>query len=449
MDIKNSFLSGQIPLIGPPTSHPWLYFGPLFYWLYGPILIIFRFNPLSHIYFGLLVNCLVVVINYLVVKKYWNYKTAILSSFFISISPFLLGFANFSRFYTYTVLFSFLTLYFLEEFIKNRSNLFWLFLSIGILLNFHYSAIVLIPAIFVILFFNRIKLNTVNYIKIILGLFIPLSPLFIYDLQNKFTMTKNIILWFPYRVFSVFHIIPNNNIPKGALLKGIENFIYFMGDLFSDINLKSSNILGLAIVFGIIILFYKYYFRIDKKTKDLFLLITTSLLILVLHGDTPSHYFLVISAYIIIFISSIISNYLPKIISVVLVLILIFISITNVVNYLGLKNKAVKYKNNNITYYSNLRSVTDYINKDSRNSPIAISRVGEFDIYEGNFAQNYQYLLWRDGNEPVKVGNMIVKNVNPKYEYVVIEKQYDYSNLNYINKVEINGVTILKYYYEK
>jgi hypothetical protein len=32
----------------------------------------------------------------------------------------------------------------------------------------------------------------------------------------------------------------------------------------------------------------------------------------------------------------------------------------------------------------------------------SLERIGPNDQFEGNFAQNYQYLLWYYGNEPVK-----------------------------------------------
>lgn len=41
------------------------------------------------------------------------------------------------------------------------------------------------------------------------------------------------------------------------------------------------------------------------------------------------------------------------------------------------------------------------IAKDAKGDEFTLSRVGEGDQFEGDFAQNYQYLLWREGNEPV------------------------------------------------
>src|SRR5579864_8311577 len=76
LDIKNAFFHGEIPLKGPPTSHPWLSFGPLFYWIYGPILILSGFNPISHAYFGVAVSLLTLLANYFFIKKIFSNKIA-------------------------------------------------------------------------------------------------------------------------------------------------------------------------------------------------------------------------------------------------------------------------------------------------------------------------------------------------------------------------------------
>src|SRR3990172_7049818 len=64
--IKNFILSGQIPFLGPPTSHPWLSFGPLYYWIFAPVLAFFKYNPLAGGYFFATVGVLIAIFNYFV-----------------------------------------------------------------------------------------------------------------------------------------------------------------------------------------------------------------------------------------------------------------------------------------------------------------------------------------------------------------------------------------------
>ncbi len=445
LDIKNSYFQNKIPLLGPPTSHPWLYFGPLFYWLYEPFLVLFKFNPISHAYFGFFVNTLLIVVNYFVVKKYFEDKTALVSSLLISISPYLLSYFYLYRFYTYTVIFSYLTLVLLFKYLNEKKNIFWLFLSVGILLNFHYSAIVLIPSIILLIYFQKIHLSIKDYYKIISGLLIPLIPPLIYDLKNNLFMSRKILIWFPYRVLTVVGIIPNNNISNYAFFTGGKNAIIFIGNLFININARIELFTGLILSICILLLMIKSYRIIDNNTKYLLFIILISLLFLILHGNTPNHYFLVISAYLLIFISKIFSDNISKISSIPLIFILISLSLFNIIYFINNKNRSVKSKNNSVIYYSDATLAADFIYKDSKNKPIAIRRFGENDNFDKDFAQNYQYLLWLKGNEPVKVGDSFVKKVRPEIQYIILENELnDFDIINYEAVTRIGKITILK-----
>src|SRR5438045_315552 len=78
LDIKNAYIHKQILLIGPPTSHSWLFFGPLFYWIYGPILILSGFNPVSHAYFGASISLLILIANYYFIRKIFSETVAMI-----------------------------------------------------------------------------------------------------------------------------------------------------------------------------------------------------------------------------------------------------------------------------------------------------------------------------------------------------------------------------------
>lgn len=98
--IKNMFETGTIPLLGPPTSHPWLSFGPLYYWLFGPILRVFGGNPAIGAYFFAVLGVVLVFVNYLVVGKFLGKKTALISSFLIAVSPLFLEITRSARFFS-------------------------------------------------------------------------------------------------------------------------------------------------------------------------------------------------------------------------------------------------------------------------------------------------------------------------------------------------------------
>ncbi|KXK11095.1 MAG: hypothetical protein UZ22_OP11002000477 [Microgenomates bacterium OLB23] len=98
--IKNAVLAHKIPLLGPPTSHEWLSFGPLYYWLFGPILAIGGFHPIVGALFFAVVHSVVPVLHIYIAKKLVSYEAAIASSFLLVVSPFLLLISWQSRFFS-------------------------------------------------------------------------------------------------------------------------------------------------------------------------------------------------------------------------------------------------------------------------------------------------------------------------------------------------------------
>ena len=122
LEIKNAFEGHSIPLIGPPTSHPWLSFGPFFYWIYGPILYLFNFNPLSYAYFGAFISVCTVALNFFVIRSIFNYRVAVISSVLMSVSPLFLSFSLGARFFAVIPLLSLIFLYMTVNIVRKKSK---------------------------------------------------------------------------------------------------------------------------------------------------------------------------------------------------------------------------------------------------------------------------------------------------------------------------------------
>src|SRR3989344_4326032 len=133
--IKDSYFNGTIPLVGPPTSHPWLYFGPLYYWILTPVEIIFDWDPRAAIYFGAFVGALVVLINYFVIKRIFDSKVALISSLLIAISPLWIQFSRLGRFYFLITPLFYLVFWALIRFIRKGKYLWLVGLSFGLMFS--------------------------------------------------------------------------------------------------------------------------------------------------------------------------------------------------------------------------------------------------------------------------------------------------------------------------
>ncbi|MDE2589155.1 MAG: glycosyltransferase family 39 protein, partial [Patescibacteria group bacterium] len=333
LDIKNYYLHQTIPLLGPPTSHPWLYFGPLFYWLYGPVLILSKFNPVSYTYFGTVFSCLVILANYVVIKKLFSTSTALISSYLIAISPLFLDFAKNSRFFTLIPFIAYPFLFVLYKISSKATSAFFLIgLLLGIMLNFHYTPLMLIPFIASILFIKRITPTKKQILYLFGGFIIPLSPFFLYDLLHGFVMTRNLLLWIPYRILGFLGLYHKNTL-SGFVLK--EDTLSF-GNFFSTSFFHTGNSMLGYILFAVLLFIFLVVINKTKKPNRfplLFILLwgIWGLVAIFVHGNPPSHYFVPILSFPVIVGSILLSKLWQSYWGKVVVAVLLFtISVINI-----------------------------------------------------------------------------------------------------------------------
>jgi len=187
LDIKNIVSNGQNALVGPATSHPWLHLGPLFYWLFIPVFLISGFNPTVPVFILTGLSAIVVLENYFVIKRIFYERMALISSYLVAVSPYFVYHAKIAQYYSLVLLFFYPFLYFIY------SNWLWAGLFLGIILNFHLSAVVLIPGSLVFMIVRR-QFNAKN-IRRFLGGILLFQSMFVFGNLKFF-------LWLPYRVIT-------------------------------------------------------------------------------------------------------------------------------------------------------------------------------------------------------------------------------------------------------
>lgn len=401
LDIKNYYLHHTIPLLGPPTSHPWLYFGPLFYWLYGPVLILSHFNPISYTYFGTVFSCLVILANYVVIKKLFTISTALISSYLIAISPLFLDFAKNSRFFTLIpfIVYPFLLVLFNLSG-KSVRAFFFLGLLLGIMLNFHYTPLMLIPFIITVLYLKRILPTKKQILRFLGGFILPLAPFFLYDLLHGFIMTRNLLLWIPYRILGFLGLYHKNTL-TGSVLQ--ENTLSF-GNFFSTSFFHTTNSVAGYFVFAILLLGILFVMRKTAKSNRfplLFILLwgVWGLISIFIHGNPPSHYFVPILSFPILLGSILLAKvwkyHLGKFAVLAVLILCTFINF----RFFFSSQWFYDYKIDPRSYAHQVEIAKSII-ADAHGKPFALKRVGFNDQFDKNYAQNYIYLLWLYGNEP-------------------------------------------------
>ncbi len=398
LDIKNAIAGGYLPLVGPATSHPWLHFGPLYYWIGIFLMKIFTRNPLVFAWLGVIGGTLIVILNYLVIKKIFEQRVALISSFLIAVSPLFIQFSREARFFSFVPVLVYLLMWTLfkvwnlsAQAGKNLKYLFWAGLIFGLMFSFHYSPLIFIPVILLIFWLKRRVLKAANYLHFVAGFLIP-------NISN-FQMLGQLAVWIPYRIAGFLGVYPKNNLSTGVVYANFNVINQFFGEMFTQKRL-------LWFPITIVILGSTFYMgsAFFKKKKInfgwTFILASTffGLLAIFIHGDVPVHYFLPIFPIPIIVSAIIIARQKILILFVVAILVINF-------NFFLSSNKF--YKNPpsltldpHFVPYQTQFNVARFIVDNSKGKPFSLFRKGPYDYFEGNFAQNYRYLMWLFGNEP-------------------------------------------------
>jgi 4-amino-4-deoxy-L-arabinose transferase-like glycosyltransferase len=195
LDIKNIIFNSKSLFVGPATSHPWLHLGPLFYWLFVPFFLLSNFNPVVPVMILIVLSALIVFENYFVVKKIFDEKTALVSSYLVAISPYFIYHAKVAQYYSLVLVFFYPFLYFIY------SNWLWAGIFLGIILNFHLSAVILIPGSLIFMAI-RGQFTKINLFKFMFGVLVFQFLFVIYNLE--------FLIWLPYRVatYAIFFDLP-------------------------------------------------------------------------------------------------------------------------------------------------------------------------------------------------------------------------------------------------
>jgi len=408
--VRELILNHEFPLVGLATSHEWLTYGPIYYWILIPIYKLFSGNVFILYWLALVVSMLGIYVTYWVFSKIVNNKFALILTFFISLSPIWVWETRLSKLHTFFFILMPLVIYFLYKiWNKDTNKMIWLGIAYGSLLSFHYSQLPILLVIITAFFIQRKYLKLKNYLHFIIGFTIPNLSIIVYDFGHGFEMTKNLIMWVPYRILGFVGLYPKNNLSVTSGVTTLSSFNEFFGrNLFND---PSYWLLG-TIVF---ITLFSAFIICNKNTitKDflVFYVIFSTLsqcLSLFVHTSPPLHYFLPIFLnFGILFAYFIYQNQskLAKNILIPLVFVLLFIS---EILFLNQEHK-------NDTDYVSLKLQINTISEiiiDSKDIPFALKRIGPFDYFPDEYKQNYEYLLLQKG---AKI------DPNAKLRYVIID----------------------------
>jgi hypothetical protein len=205
LEIYNLYKVKKIVLISQSGSSltvfgRYFYFGPAFYYILLPILLIFSWNPLSISYFMIVLQLVSLIFIYRILKTiYPGRQTAFFFALLYAVTPIMVNYSRSVWSPNILIPLAGLILYFLLRLKPGKSKNTVLFILIGFFLGLgfqmHYSFFLTILVVFVWLAVK--KQMTIKKILLLLsGLALGISPLIVFELRHNFYNLQTLWLYF-------------------------------------------------------------------------------------------------------------------------------------------------------------------------------------------------------------------------------------------------------------
>ncbi|KKR94886.1 MAG: hypothetical protein UU41_C0002G0007 [Candidatus Roizmanbacteria bacterium GW2011_GWA1_41_13] len=200
MVLYNAWHTKTIPLVGPPVSTG-QHLGPIYYYLIAPSFVLAGFNPLGPIVFMVLLDVATIMLLYQLISRLFNKNVATAISALYTVSPLIMQASRTIWNPTPIPFFTTVLLISLYKSIINKKFV-WLsisFASLGVLVQLHYSTIILLSFTGISLAYTYAKSrkNRSDLIKhSIFGLLILvvlLTPFLGYQSQNEWTDVRSLL----------------------------------------------------------------------------------------------------------------------------------------------------------------------------------------------------------------------------------------------------------------
>jgi len=431
-------LKGEIPLVGSPTSVPWLYQGAFFTYILGIVLWIGKYNPLSGGYFVGVMGVVGVLGTYFLGKKLFSEKIGLLSALFYATSPLIV---LFDRYPYHQSLISIFTMFFIFSLWKMTKKIKYIFLSFflfGLLMQLELSNLVLLPILLIWLFMYR---ERVQFKLLALSGFVFLFtwlPKIIYDLRNGFTQTLGFVAWVIHKLPVVSTFVNDRGVNVSFVERITSIFVYFSRIIFWP----SFGVSILIFIFFIFLLVKEYLKEFRGEIKGevkgnsinlLLLWIFVPILGFLVQGSPSESYIPVLFGAIALLVGVGLSLPRRRLGRLVADLFIVSLGIFNV--YFILSNdffvktgkRSVVDKNYNLGQSFELNEeMARFVVGDANGRKFSLVPLGSY----GNFSSsvlNLNYLTWYFGNEP--------SEEREKLQYFIYDKE---------DNIKIGGAELVK-----
>ena len=194
--MRDIFVNSHLPFLGPSASVGGFYLGPIYYWMAAPFLFLTNFDPVGPSYFVAALGVATVFLLYKFLKEEVGFWPAAISSFLYATAPLIVRYSRSSWNPNPLPFFSLLLIYSLYLAKKRQKDVFFLLAgaSLGIAIQLHYLAILLVPIATLICFVNFPfkKVFKITPLSLV-GFLITFSPFLIFEIVHNFPNIRTIL----------------------------------------------------------------------------------------------------------------------------------------------------------------------------------------------------------------------------------------------------------------
>jgi GT2 family glycosyltransferase len=406
LSARDMLQSGRIPLVGIPSSHPWLHQGALWTYILSLGFLTFGYSPYTGGFISIFIDILTIYFIYKLGSLMFSQRFGIIAALLYTFSP-IVVFNSQLAFHTSPIpLLTLFYLYSLVQWVRGSPKCFpVIILLLAFLYNFEIATFPLAIAFLSVLLFGfwqkkkwAQKVLSPRYMVLSLIAFtVPMTPMLMYDFGHGFPQTFRFLAWIGYRFLVFFGYPPVNPEITSANFSQIINFISFFYKrlIFLPSTLLANTIAILSLLFFYITLFKQ---SITKKynTSSLLLGITYTISFAgILATKTTSEAYLLILFPTSIFI---IAFFLDRLLQLkreftpLTIFLIILISFLNGYSVINLEKSQG---------FSDRLQAAKSIVSQARGRGYNLIGEGNGSEYP-SFTMNYEYLTWWLGHAPSK-----------------------------------------------
>jgi hypothetical protein len=407
LSARDMILTGNFPLVGIASSHPWLHQGALWTYLLAFSFKVLGFNPLSGAYLSIVLDIAAIFAIYKVSSRMFSKRLGLIAALLYATSPLVIMNSRMPYHTSPIPLFSIIFIYFLYKWINGNKYYFPLIIAtLAILYNFEIATFVFSIAFVILIIYGFLKnkswISGILSLKLFfiscIAFAIPMLPMLLYDLNNGYPQTLGFVAWVGYKILGFFGLFPTHNSSPTWT-----EMISFLGTQISQLFFAYSATISWLIVS----VSFVYSFLQVKKEKltssiGIILIINSVIFLGLMATRTPSlAYMPMLFAPAIILVA----YFIDKIMTIKRVFyfsLFVFVSFTISNCFFIIKNNYFIEKNHGFG-----PSLTARINTAEKIITLAKGRKynligsGEGSQFE-SYTMNYEYLTWFFGNPPVK-----------------------------------------------